>query len=414
MSTGREAEILADYYAARGRYEKVVQEIERLLDADIDPSVPSDAIYTIKHRLKDEARFLEKLAAATKKVTLENYVDHIDDLLGMRIVCLLLSDVDRVEEFLDSLIDEKKLRSLRPKDKKKTFVLRVDPREEIPDDIDLQYTGYSSIHYLVSLGEGQRLPEELTRIRDELQVRTLLEEAWGEIDHKYRYELARSGIEVPDHLTRGFYSFAAYLQAASLQAEYLCEHSKGAQPAEPETQATVEGVRGEGLLGELSSVLKNVLGFVPTDRTLWYVARRLRESRVDRVALLELELLTNDVLDEFREIYEEVTGSEPFQLEEERDVDLINAVNLALFRRSRGPDAAEAGLRGVLTRRFSRRTAYELVYVDAKGQRRERVRAEATFEPGMIVLDGKDRWRVEAVETVTDPEFDVRVVLTKL
>jgi ppGpp synthetase/RelA/SpoT-type nucleotidyltranferase len=53
-------------------------------------------------------------------------------------------------------------------------------------------------------------------------LRTILEEAWSEIDHKYRYVSSRSGVHLPEDINTGFYSLSAYLQVAALQAEHLC------------------------------------------------------------------------------------------------------------------------------------------------------------------------------------------------
>lgn len=419
MTLEREKEILAAFYAAAAKYEKVAQELRRLLDPDIDPSVPFEAIYTIKHRLKDEGRLVEKLAKAPDECGPESYRDFIDDLLGMRIVCLRLSDVDKIEEFVNSLIAEEKLRLVREPEKKKTFVLRVDPREEIPEDIDLQYSGYSSIHYILTLGDAQHLPEELTDLKIELQVRTLLEEAWGEIDHKYRYALARGGKALPKHVELGFYSFAAYLQAAALQAEFLCmEAEAAAHPAadeqrEPELDVALQ--RSTGLRGQFAALLTEIVGFVPSDRTLRYVEKRLGESNVSDLEMLKSELLTPEALSAFKSSYRELTGLEPFESPDERDVDLINALNSVLFRRSRGAEAAETGLKEVLRKRFSKGLTYELVYRNSNGDRRTVIRTETAFPPGTILPDGEKRWQVEEIEEYSgDHDLDGRIILREV
>jgi hypothetical protein len=190
-------------------------------------------------------------------------------------------------------------------------------------------------------------------LRVELQVRTLLEEAWGELDHKYRYELVRTGVELPALVERGFYSFAAYLQAAALQAEYLCIEVDRLRNKRDDVKADeVKPAERESPL-ELRRLVTDTIGFAPTQRTLNYVARRLgEEGAADDLELFRSEILTADALQEFRDLYSEVAGNDPFTNEEERDVDLINALNYALFRRRRGKEVAEAGARDLLVRRF--------------------------------------------------------------
>lgn len=108
MEEAQRQAILASWYGMRERYETLAREVRRLLDPDIDPSVPAEAIYTITHRLKGEQRLCEKLEAEAQQeaVTADNFASLVKDLLGIRIVCLRLSDVERVAEFLQSLIDE--------------------------------------------------------------------------------------------------------------------------------------------------------------------------------------------------------------------------------------------------------------------------------------------------------------------
>jgi len=84
-----------------------------------------------------------------------------------------------------------------------------------------------------------------------------------------------------------------------------------------------------------------------------YIARRLSEENIgDDVELLQREILTPETLERFDRLYQEISGKEPFVDEEERDVDLINVLNYALFRRRRDSKVAEAGARDVLVHRF--------------------------------------------------------------
>ncbi len=107
------------------------------------------------------------------------------DLLRVRIICLRLSDVEKVEAYLKLLSEENILSFVKGPDQKRSFILPVNPGDSIPDDIDLRYSGYSSIHYQIELGENSTAPPGLKGFLFELQSRAILEEAWSEIDHKY-------------------------------------------------------------------------------------------------------------------------------------------------------------------------------------------------------------------------------------
>ena len=219
--------ILISFFKEKEKYRKLAEYIVRLIRDD--PSAPNESIHTILYRIKDEARIIEKIdqenssfAINEKPITHKNFHEKIGDIIGIRIICLRLSDIVKVEEYLTLLVEEKILKFMREPDHKKSFVLPIDPGEAAPQDINLQYSGYSSIHYQVKLGENSDASEEFKRIQIELQLRTILEEAWGEIDHKYRYAYSRIGATLPEHIHSGFYNLSAYLQAAAMQAEQLC------------------------------------------------------------------------------------------------------------------------------------------------------------------------------------------------
>lgn len=362
--------IQRSYYASRDRYEKLAGEIRRVFDSDIDPSVPTRSIYTIKHRIKSVDRLLEKITktSVTQRITPDNYQERVKDILGIRIVCLRLSDVGAVANFLLSLRKERKLHFVCGPEKKQTFILPVNPGEAIPSDLDLQYSGYSSIHYLVRLGKALHPPDELAILQAEIQVRTILEEAWGEIDHKYRYALIRSGKGLPGHVDHGFYNLSAYLQAAALQVEYLCRDvdslrersrrrttQKVQRKKEPETISSPDLVDVPATSDDATTtILAQKLGFAPTPRTLTYILQRIAEVSPgsDDVNQLDTEILSERHLSKFREIYREVKGSEPFANFEERNLDLINEVNYALLAKIQSLDIARAAAVAVLRRRF--------------------------------------------------------------
>lgn len=350
------------------------------------------------------------------------FQDYVDDLLGMRIICLRRSDVDRVETFLDSLKREKKLVFHKGPEHKQTFPLRIDPRAELPPDVELQYSGYSSVHYVLSLGKALQLSEELCNLRAELQIRTLLEEAWGEIDHKYRYELARTGVKLPDHITLGFYSFGAYLQAAALQAEYLCMevdkiHAAAApQPAEGQ-QAESIALERPGIVKHISDMVFDSVGFRPTKRTINYITRRLRESQIyaAQIDQLRSHVLPDQIVNEFRDIYRDVAKSDPFVDRETRDVDLINALNFSLTRSAQGPRIARAGVEDRLRRRLKTDYQYGVVFDDVEIPNRE-ISTRFPIQEGTSISFWdlpEQPWIVSLVEPLEDSPLDARLRMTR-
>jgi putative GTP pyrophosphokinase len=363
-------DILISFFKQKAKYEKLAEYIVHLIRDD--PSSPRESLHTVIYRIKDNARLIEKIDEENKHLCVEavpitqrNFQKRVGDLLGIRLICLRLSDIKRVEEYLGLLAEEKILRFIRKPDHKRSFVLPVDPGEEIPEGLDLRYSGYSSIHYQVVLGKNTDAPDELKGLQVEIQLRTILEEAWGEIDHKYRYEFNRSGDALPGYIHAGFYNLSAYLQAASLQAEHLCRQveayrrlrtrkTKGklvaptvAEPGSRETRTN--GTTQATFSSALQAILEEIFGFKLTARTLTYIQKRLDEfGYTEQPPVLFRKIFTENRLQEFKTLFREVLNLEAFADKSKRNVDAINAVNFALFDELQGRRVAQEGLRSVL------------------------------------------------------------------
>ena len=267
--------------------------------------------------------------------------------------------------------DEKILRFIKGPDQKRSFVLPVVPGESISDGMDLTYSGYSSIHYQVALGENSDAPSGLEDLQFEFQLRTILEEAWGEIDHKYRYMRSRNGVALPEYIHTGFYNLSAYLQVAALQAEDLCRlaeaHSlkKTAKlKGKPETPFADEVSsididenedRQKTLAHSIERYMEKVLEFKVTPRTLIYIERRLDEvGFAEQPHEILQKMFTEDRILEFKTIFRETLDRIPFSNKKERNIDVINALNFAIFDELQGKRVAQEGLRSVLRWRKER------------------------------------------------------------
>ncbi len=288
-------------------------------------------------------------------ITSKNFQTKIDDLLGVRLICLRLSDINRVKTYLELLADEKTLRFIRKPDHKRSFILPVDPGETIPENLALRYSGYSSIHYQTVLGENSGAPDEFKGLQIEFQLRTILEEAWGEIDHKYRYKFSRKGEPLPEHLHSGFYNLSAYLQAAALHAEHLCRQAETYWLSKKGKPKAVEEHIQPVLHSLFPSILKELFGFTPTARTITYILKRFNESGYkEQPQLVFQKIFTKDRLLKFETIFREILNRDAFETNSKKNVDAINAVNFVLSIEIQGQRVAQEGLKSVLRMRKKR------------------------------------------------------------
>lgn len=131
-------------------------------------------ILPIQSRIKDAD-------SAAQKIKDKGYADpfeEITDLVGIRIISYLESDIEKIRESLTRVFSIDHSNS-------------VDKREpSSPSTV-----GYRSLHLICSLGKHRnKLPEYdgLCDLRFEVQVRTALEHTWAEIEHRQNYKSDRS------------------------------------------------------------------------------------------------------------------------------------------------------------------------------------------------------------------------------
>ncbi len=364
--------LLIAFLQEKIRYEKLGDYILHLIKDD--PSAPKNNFHTITYRIKEERRFIEKIERENKSlttgqapITVKNFQQRVGDLLGLRLVCLRLADIKILEAYFAHLAEENIFEFIEKPKLKRSFILPVDPGEA-QGNHDLLYGGYSSVHYQIKLSDGLAVPEEIKGLQAEFQLRTILEEAWGEIDHKYRYAYSRSGAELPEYIHSGFYNLSAYLQAAAMQAEYLCRQvemysstrNMGKKKNREMSISSLAFKQKNGPLDIIGSTslpvaqqsLEKIFGFKLKERSVMYIMKRFQEFGVtDQQIPTMQKIIQKKHLKEFRAIFFEMLGREPFADKDRRNVDVINAVNLSLFHETQGSRLAIEGLRSVLNYR---------------------------------------------------------------
>ncbi|QQK71647.1 hypothetical protein HG702_09055 [Pectobacterium versatile] len=122
-------------------------------------------------RKRNEDEISEKYRSITK----DNYTDVITDLIGIRVLHLFKEDWETIHNYLNSKweFQESPIVYIREGDA---------PDINIEGSVEKTHpAGYRSVHYIIST----RLLKN--SIYTEIQVRTIFEEAWSEIDHRVRY-----------------------------------------------------------------------------------------------------------------------------------------------------------------------------------------------------------------------------------
>lgn len=138
----------------------------------------------VKSRIKSEKSIIDKLNKKGYKVTAKNMIQHVHDIIGIRIVCSFLSDV---YDIVDIIKSSKQFKIKEEKDYIKN------PKS----------TGYMSYHLIVLV--PIYLNETVEHVEAEIQIRTSAMDFWASIDHKIQYKFPS---EIPEEVKNEMFNCA--------------------------------------------------------------------------------------------------------------------------------------------------------------------------------------------------------------
>ncbi|KFE99625.1 hypothetical protein IX39_02890 [Chryseobacterium formosense] len=151
------------------------------------------------HQIVSRIKTKESLAQKVIKKNKYEKLDDITDILALRIITYFEDDISKIEELLN-----------------KEF--KID-RENSTDkrNIEIDKFGYRSVHYILQLNDYKKELSEYAEYKDikfEIQIRSILQHSWAEIEHDLGY---KSFTEIPQKAKRTFYRVAALLEQADIE-----------------------------------------------------------------------------------------------------------------------------------------------------------------------------------------------------
>ena len=121
----------------------------------------------IKSRMKTPESIVKKLRRHGYESTIENMVNYVNDIAGVRVICSFTSDIYRIAEMISNQSD---IQVLSVKD----YLKNPKP------------SGYRSYHMIVSLPIF--LSNRTADTKVEIQIRTVAMDFWASLEHKINYK----------------------------------------------------------------------------------------------------------------------------------------------------------------------------------------------------------------------------------
>lgn len=208
VSLPNKNDIQATYVA----YNPVLSEILENVEEKLRKTITLNSSPTYKSRVKSFSSYYQKvLRLKSEEAEKANFIP-LTDMMGIRVICAFLEDLSEVER---QVKEHFVVREVEHKGARQTF------RE----------FGYESVHVLVAIPEDCMpkrnvlpLPESIVC---EIQIRTILQDAWAEVEHELVYKTEFTPFDLP--LKRKLASVNASLSLADIIFQEIRDYQKKLQ-----------------------------------------------------------------------------------------------------------------------------------------------------------------------------------------
>ncbi|WP_118880887.1 hypothetical protein [Aeromonas hydrophila] len=234
-------------------------------------------VHSVRWRVKDPEHLMEKIVRKRipdsknfnkdyLDISIENYHEIVTDLVGIRALHLFKDDYIEIDSYLRDRWNHSVTEA-------PIYYYRAgDVQDSVPEIFNKRQhpAGYRSIHYIF---ESQPLNKKLFT---EVQVRTIFEEGWSEIDHKVRYpnfseeQTIMYFLDIFNRLAGSADEMGSFVKALDVElksrAELLAIATNESQKLKlenEESMASIDRLIGEleaskGQINASSNVIKNL------------------------------------------------------------------------------------------------------------------------------------------------------------
>ena len=156
-------------------------------------------IHSVTSRIKSPDSTRQKLARHGLPYTIDNVMNNLHDIAGVRIICKYITDIYQVR---DLLLKSDRYTFIKEKDYIKT------PKP----------SGYRSLHLIVETDVS--VDGENRKIRCEIQLRTSAMDSWASLEHNMRY---KSDLPENEQINESLKSCAEALHNTDLEMQRIAQ-----------------------------------------------------------------------------------------------------------------------------------------------------------------------------------------------
>ncbi len=195
------------------QYDDKLKDYENLTETvnyELVKNIKSIKTHTISSRIKEVSSLLDKI----RRKNIDNPFENIHDIVGFRVVCLFLSDLEEIGNIIRREFD-------------------VFEEDDKVNDTELNIFGYMSLHLKAKLKITFESPygEEIKEIPFEIQVRTIAQDAWAAISHYLDY---KKKSVIPDQVKRDFHALSGLFYVADTHFSFIRQEQMNCSLAKKE------------------------------------------------------------------------------------------------------------------------------------------------------------------------------------
>jgi ppGpp synthetase/RelA/SpoT-type nucleotidyltranferase len=185
--------ILEEYNVRKENANLLLEEVKYLIYRALNKE--NIKIHYVFNRVKAFDSFLDKI----RRKNLKDPFNEIHDLIGFRIICLFLEDLNKIADLLIKEFD----------------VFNI---EKKPDEVAYDVFGYMASHFQARLKNNGTCMDEAIGYTFEIQTRTIAQDAWASISHHLFYKHESF---LPDNLRRDFHALSGLFYIADTHFSLL-------------------------------------------------------------------------------------------------------------------------------------------------------------------------------------------------
>ena len=158
------------YQETMMRYHCAILEMRtklEVLSKDMAVRYRRNPIEFIESRLKKPSSIARKLRRNGSEITVENMVEQVSDIAGIRVLCAYIDDIYEIARMLAHQTDVR--------------IITVKDYIKQPKD-----NGYRSYHMIVEI--PVYFSDQVRPVRCEIQIRTIAMDFWATLDHDMQYK----------------------------------------------------------------------------------------------------------------------------------------------------------------------------------------------------------------------------------